>query len=117
MAAPRGAAAAAATTTAAAEALQAPRGVAAAEVAARAPLRAAPAPRAAVAAAERGGGAHQPHGGHADGCVRDVHARYQPHARHGARAPKQSSATAAAAAPAGYRVVAQLVAHPPVARR
>lgn len=63
------------------------------------------------------GGAHQPHGGHADGRVRDVHARHQPHARHGAWGPKQSSATAAAAAPTGHRIVAQFVAHPPVAER
>lgn len=63
------------------------------------------------------GGAHQPHGGHADGRVRDVHARYQPHARHDAWGPKQPSATAAATAPVGHRVVAQLVAHPPVAER
>lgn len=63
------------------------------------------------------GRAHQPHRGHADGRVRDVHARYQPHSWHSACGPKQSSATAAATAPAGHRVVAQLVAHPPVARR
>lgn len=63
------------------------------------------------------GRAHQPHGGHADGRVRDVHARHQPHARRRARGPREPPTAAAPAAAAGHRVVALLVAHPPVDRR
>lgn len=60
------------------------------------------------------GGAHQPHGGHADERVRDVHTRHQPHARRRARGSREPPTAAAPAAAAGHCVVAQLVAHPPV---
>lgn len=63
------------------------------------------------------GRAHQPHGGHADEHVLDVHARHQPHARRRARGPREPPTAAAPAGAAGHRVVAFLVAHPPVDRR
>uniref|UniRef100_A0A2K5VT46 Family with sequence similarity 117 member B n=1 Tax=Macaca fascicularis TaxID=9541 RepID=A0A2K5VT46_MACFA len=113
MAAPRGAAAAAAaaatTTVAAVVAPQAPQAAAAA----RAPPCAAPAPRAAAGTRPRAPAPRWPRRR-----ARPRRPREAPAPRAAPRLELAGAPTAAAtAAVAGHRVVAQLVAHPPVDRR